>query len=148
MAKKKKRKNAKQKKFEYTEELTGLILLILSVLSIPPTPLGFVGQIVASFAMFLVGTAYQILLLLILIIGLYLIVKRSWPNFFTSKLVGFYSLCLGFLVLSHISYVTQNSGDVLIIVKDTIDNLLANFSNTMNATPLTLNGAGVFGAMF
>ena len=148
MAKKKKRKNAKQKKFEYTEELTGLILLILSVLSIPPTPLGFVGQIVASFAMFLVGTAYQILLLLILIIGLYLIVKRSWPNFFTSKLVGFYSLCLGFLVLSHISYVTQNSGDVLIIVKDTIDNLLANFSNTMNATPLTLNGAGVIGAMF
>lgn len=148
MAKKKKRKNAKQKKFEYTEELTGLILLILSVLSIPPTPLGFVGQIVASFAMFLVGTAYQILLLLILIIGLYLIVKRSWPNFFTSKLVGFYSLCLGFLVLSHISYVTQNSGDVLIIVKDTIDNLLANFSNTMNATPLTLNGAGVIGAIF
>ena len=148
MAKKKKRKNAKQKKFEYTEELTGLILLILSVLSIPPTPLGFVGQIVASFAMFLVGTAYQILLLLTLIVGLYLIVKRSWPNFFTSKLVGFYSLCLGFLVLSHISYVTQNSGDVLIVVKDTIDNLLANFSNTMNAIPLTLNGAGVIGAIF
>ena len=148
MAKKKKRKNAKQKKFEYTEELTGLILLILSVLSIPPTPLGFVGQIVASFAMFLVGTAYQILLLLTLIVGLYLIVKRSCPNFFTSKLVGFYSLCLGFLVLSHISYVTQNSGDVLIVVKDTIDNLLANFSNTMNATPLTLNGAGVIGAIF
>ena len=148
MAKKKKRKNAKQKKFEYTEELTGLILLILSILSIPPTPLGFVGQIVASFAMFLVGTAYQILLLLTLIVGLYLIVKRSWPNFFTSKLVGFYSLCLGFLVLSHISYVTQNSGDVLIVVKDTIDNLLANFSNTMNAIPLTLNGAGVIGAIF
>jgi len=147
MAKKKRRKNTKQKKFEYTEELTGLILLILSILSIPPIPLGFVGEIVASFAMFLVGTAYQILLLLTLILGLYLIIKRSWPNFFTTKLVGFYFLCLGFLVLSHISYVTENSGDVLIVVKDTIDNLLANFSNTMKAIPLTLKGAGVIGAV-
>lgn len=148
MAKKKKRKNENKKKFEYVEELTGLILLILSILSIPPTPLGFVGEIVASFAMFLVGTAYQILLLLTLIVGIYLIIKRSWPNFFTSRLVGFYCLCLGFLVLSHISYVTKNSGDVLIVIKDTIDNLLANFSNTMKAMPLTLKGAGIIGAVF
>ena len=89
--------------------------------------------------------AYQILLLLTLIVGLYLIVKRSWPNFFTSKLVGFYSLCLGFLVLSHISYVTQNSGDVLIIVKDTIDNLLANFSNKELTSVIIPNGVTIIG---
>ncbi len=148
MGKKKNRKDAKKKGFEYTEELIGLILIILSLLSIPPKPLGFVGEIVASFAMFLVGTAYQILILLTMIVGFYLILKRKWPNFFTSRLVGFYALCLGFLVLSHISYVSENEGDVLVVIKDTVDNLLSNFSNTMKAAPLTLKGAGIIGAMF
>jgi len=148
MAKKKKRKEDKKKSFEYTEELIGLILIILSVLSIPPEPLGFIGELVASFAMFLVGTAYQILIVLVLWLGFYLVVKRKWPNFFTSKKIGFYALCLGFLVLSHISYVSANEGDVLIVIKDTIDNLLMNFSNTLKAQPLTLKGAGVIGAIF
>lgn len=147
MAKKKKRKDSK-KGFEYTEELIGLVLIILSILSIPPKPLGFVGELVASFAMFLVGTAYQILLVLTLFVGTYLIVKRQWPKFITSRLVGFYSLCLGFLVLSHISYVSKNEGDVLVVLKDTVDNLLANFSSTMKAGALTLRGAGVIGAAF
>ncbi len=147
MAKNKRRKE-KKKGFEYTEELTGLILIILSILGIPPKPLGFVGEIVASFAMFLVGTAYQILLLLVLFVGGYLIIKRQWPKFLTGRLVGFYSICLGFLVLSHISYVSKNEGDVLIVLKDTVDNLLANFSSTVNAAPLTLKGAGIIGAAF
>ncbi len=147
MAKRKKRKEAKNK-FEYTEELIGLILIILSILAIPPKPLGFVGEIVASFAMFLVGTAYQILLVIALWVGIYLVVKRKWPNFFTSRLIGFYALCLGFLVLSHVSYITANKGDVLVVIKDTIDNLLANFSNAINTTPLTLKGAGIVGAVF
>ncbi len=148
MAKKKKRKDAKKNKFEYTEELIGLVLIILSVLSIPPKPLGFVGEVVASFAMFLVGTAYQILIVLVLWLGLYLIVKRKWPSFFTSRKVGFYALCLGFLVLSHVSYITANEGDVLTVIKDTVDNLLTNFSNTLKAVPLTLKGAGIIGASF
>lgn len=148
MAKKKKRKDSKKQGFEYTEELTGLILIILAILGIPPQPLGFVGEIVASFAMFLVGTAYQILLVLVLFVGIYLIVKRKWPQFISSRLVGFYALCLGFLVLSHMNYVSQNQGDVLVVLKDTIDNLLANFSNAMKAAPLTLKGAGIIGAAF
>ncbi len=146
MAKKKKKKTGDKKKFEHWNELIGLILVIVSVLSIVPSPLGFIGEIGASFAMFLIGTWYQVFLLYTFIIGCYLIYKRKAPNFFTSRLIGLYSLLIGLLVLGHINYVKVNSNDVLIVFKDTIQNLLDNFSAIINGSVLTLKGAGVIGA--
>ena len=124
------------------------MFIIVSILSIVPEPLGFIGQIGASFAMFLIGTGYQILLLITLLLGFYLIYKREWPNFFTTKLIGFYILISGFVVLSHIGYVQEHTANVLVVFEETIDNLLINFSNILNGNGLTLKGAGIIGAAF
>ncbi len=148
MAKKKKKKDNGKKKFEHWNEIIGLMFIIASILSIVPEPLGFIGQIGASFAMFLIGTGYQILLLITLLLGFYLIYKREWPDFFTTRLIGCYILAIGFIVLSHIGYVKANTSDVLVVFQDTIDNLLANFSNILNGNLLTLKGAGIIGAFF
>ena len=40
---------------------------------------------IASFAIFLVGVLYNPLLVVLLILGAYLIINRSWPNLFTTK---------------------------------------------------------------
>lgn len=148
MAKKKKKKDTGKKKFEHWTEIIGLILILVSILSIVPEPMGFIGQIGASFAMFLIGTGYQILLLATLFLGFYLIYKRAWPDFFTTRLIGIYILAIGLIVLSHIGYVKSNTNDVLVVFQDTIDNLLANFSNILNGNILTLKGAGIIGAAF
>ncbi len=148
MAKKKKKKDTGKKKFEHWNEIIGLVFIIASILSIVPEPLGFIGQIGASFAMFLIGTGYQILLLITLLLGFYLIYKREWPDFFTTRLIGCYILAIGFIVLAHIGYVKANTSDVLVVFQDTIDNLLANFSNILNGNLLTLKGAGIIGAFF
>jgi len=146
MAKKKRKKSPSKKKFEHWTEIIGLVFIIVSILSIVPEPMGFIGQIGASFAMFLIGTGYQILLLATLILGFYLIYKREWPDFFTSRLIGVYILAIGFMVLSHIGYVKANTNDVVVVFKDTVDNLLANFSNILGGSILTLKGAGIVGA--
>lgn len=146
MAKKKKKKDTGKKKFEHWTEIIGLVLIIVSILSIVPEPMGFIGQIGASFAMFLIGTGYQILLLITLILGFYLIYKRDWPDFFTTRLIGSYILAVGLIALSHIGYVKVNANDILVVFQDTIDNLLANFSNILNGSILTLKGAGIIGA--
>lgn len=148
MAKKKRKKDTGKKKFEHWTEIIGLVLILVSILSIVPEPMGFIGQIGASFAMFLIGTGYQILLLITLILGFYLIYKREWPDFFTTRLIGLYILAIGFIVLSHIGYVKANTNDVMVVFQDTIDNLLANFSNILNGNVLTLKGAGIIGAAF
>ncbi len=146
MAKRKKKKESAKKSFEHWTELIGLMMIIISILSIVPEPLGIIGQIGASFAMFLIGTGYQILLLITLILGFYVVYKREWPDFFTSRLIGFYVIVVGLIVLSHLNYVTANHGDILIVFQDTVDNLLENFSNSLNGNVITLKGAGIIGA--
>lgn len=146
MAKRKKKKDNGTKKFEHWNELIGLALIVISILSIVPTPLGFVGEIGASFSMFLIGTWYQIFLLFIFILGCYMVYKRKLPNFLSGRLVGLYFLAIGLMVLAHINYVKANNGDILIVFKETLDNLLENFTNSVNGNPITLKGAGIFGA--
>lgn len=146
MAKKKKRKETKKAGFDHTEEITGIVLIILAILSIVPKPFGFVGEITASFAMFLIGTGYQILLLAMLILGGYLVWKKEWPNFFTNRLIGLYCVLMGLIVLAHINFVTENQGDSLVVIKETVNNLMSNFNHIMKGTPLTLKGAGIIGA--
>lgn len=146
MAKKKTKKEEKKKKFEHAEELIGLSFIVLSILSIVPKPFGMVGQIVASFAMFLIGTGYQLLLLAVFVVGCYLLWKKEWPDFFSSRLIGIYCVLIGLIVLAHINYVTENSGDVLVIIKETINNLMSNFNRIRTGHLLTLKGAGIIGA--
>jgi len=72
MAKRKKKKKKEEKKFEHWNEVIGLFLIVLSILSIVPSPLGMIGEAGASFAMFLIGTWYQVLLFFVLILGCYI----------------------------------------------------------------------------
>ena len=89
MAKKKKRKEPEKKGTGYQIELIGVILIVVAIIGcIPGT--GLVGNFVRNFAMFLVGPWYGILLLAVIAVGIYMIVKRDKPDFFTSKLIGLY----------------------------------------------------------
>lgn len=146
MAKRKKKKKQEVKKFEHWNEVIGLFLIVLSILSIVPTPLGIIGELGASFAMFLIGTWYQVLLLFVLFVGCYMVYKREVPNFFTGRLVGIYFLWAGLLILEHTTYVKANQNDVFAVFQLTIDNLVANFQNIIHGSALTLKGAGILGA--
>ena len=74
MAKRKRKKQTK-KGFEYKYEVLGIILLVASILGIGK--LGVVGKLISSFALFLVGSVYMILLLTCFIVGAYLLIKRE-----------------------------------------------------------------------
>ncbi len=148
MAKKKRKKQTK-KTFEYKSELIGLILLVLSVLGIGK--LGVAGEFVASFALFLVGSIYMVLLAVVFIVGGYLLIKREWPDFFSTKLIGLYILTIGFLVIMHQDFVLEHDGNVMLIFKTTMDQLVASFHGIMN-TGMLENwysvGGGIIGCIF
>ena len=63
MAKKKTKKEKKKNKFEYSNEIGGVIVILLGIIGILGT--GIVGNIVRSFAIFLVGTIYMMLLMVL-----------------------------------------------------------------------------------
>ena len=140
MAKKKKRKDDKKPSSGYSVELTGILLIAISIIGI--CQFGIVGNFLSGFASFLVGTAYNILLGCVFIIGIYMIVKRDKPDFFTSKLVGLYVICLALLILFHANYIKQLDLQGFEVIKETINNLMGAINGVEK-----IQGGGIFGAI-
>lgn len=141
MAKKKKRKEVKKEKSGYQVELVGLLLVLIAIIGFIPNT-GIVGNFISSFAIFLVGTWYNIILIAISVIGVYMMIKRDKPDFFTSKLIGLYIFILGILVLSHINYIENTDLKGFEIITETVNNFMLANTNKTNL------GGGIIGALF
>ncbi len=144
MAKRKRKKVVEEKSFKYASELIGVVFVLASILGIGKY--GPVGEMISSFAVFLVGTGYAVFLVLVFIVGGYMILKREKPKFFTTKLMGIYILSIGLLVWAHDKYLL-NDLDGMIVLENTVDNLVASFANI---TDLQINqtGGGIIGGGF
>ena len=153
MAKKKKKKNEEKKKFEYSNEVIGIILILASIIGIGAY--GPAGNFIRAFAIFLVGNIYIFLLMGLLILGGYLILKRKMPNFSNLRWIGFYIIVISFLVLLHVKYITLNTSEGTKIITDTFDNLLKAFDASSNkgmidslSYYISNSGGGMVGALF
>ena len=127
MAKKKKQRSEEKEGFQFTNEIVGLILMLLSVLGFGN--FGLVGSIVKKFAIFMFGSWYAIFLGLTLALGLFLLVKRGKPSYFSARMVGIYSLVIALLVFSHVNYIRENSLQIKDILSKTFDNIQASYAN-------------------
>ena len=153
MAKKKTKKDSEKKKFEYTNEVVGIILILAAIIGIGAY--GPAGNFIKSFAVFLVGNIYPFLLFGLLILGGYLIVKRKTPNLLSLRWIGFYILVISFLVLLHLKYIEVHSQEGIKIITETFNNLLKAFDNTGNTNivdtisyAISNSGGGMIGAIF
>ena len=153
MAKKKKKKEEEKKKFEYSNEVIGIILILASIIGIGAY--GPAGNFIRSFSIFLVGNIYIFLLVGVLVLGGYLIVKRKSPNFGNLRWIGFFIVIISFLILLHLKYVTLNSQEGIKIITDTFDNLLKTFSASTSegiietiSKSISNSGGGMIGALF
>ena len=148
MAKKKKKKEVK-KSFDHMEELYGVLLILCAILGMGKY--GPVGRFITSFAVFLFGSISMVFLLTLLIIGGYLVIERKYPDFFTTKLVGIYIFTLGFLILMHREFVASNNGNMMLIFKETINQLVTAFHSIMSTGALSdmfAVGGGIIGGVF
>ncbi len=141
MAKKKKRKETKKKGTGYQTELIGLLLVLIAIIGFIPKT-GVVGNFISGFAVFLVGTWYNPLLVAVMVIGIYMMIKREKPDFFTSKLIGLYIFMIAILIFSHIKYIQNEELKGFQIIVETVNNFMASPNNRINL------GGGVLGAFF
>ena len=138
MAKKKKRKEEK-KPASYQVELLGMVLLLVSIIGI--CEFGIVGTFFKCFAAFLIGEWYILLFILLSIVGVYMIIKRDKPNYFTSKLIGLNIKLISLLILLHVPYGQYEGFE---IIKRTFENLGAFIKNPESR----LFGGGIIGGLF
>ena len=141
MAKKKTRKNTKKDNaFKYSNEIIGLVIVLISIIGF--CGYGIVGSLIRGFGVFLAGSWYQVILVAMFICGIYMMVKRAMPNFWTSRLVGLYLIFLAILLFSHLSYVIE-LGDGIDIIKENIDNFMISLKSIDS-----VDGGGIIGALF
>ncbi len=141
MPKKKTKKTIKKDSNNYSVELIGILLIIIAIIGIIPGT-GVVGNFISNFSAFLVGTWYNVLLILIMIIGAYMIVKRDKPDFFTSKLIGLYIFIIGILILSHLPYIEEGKLEGIKVINETINKFMSSASSRSNL------GGGLIGSCF
>lgn len=152
MAKKKKSKASEKESFQYSVEITGLILILIGLIGFGFGP---VGSIIKRFAMFLVGGwAWIFLLILILYLGTYMLFKRKLPKFMSQKLIGLYVLIIVILVSSHFGFIRECKTPTDIF-QSTIDQYMDRISTIGTNTALFTSGdtsieigGGMIGAIF
>ena len=87
MAKKKKRKETKKKDTGYKVELIGLLLILIAIIGFIPNT-GPVGEFISDFSVFLVGTWYNLLLAALMVVGVYMMIKREVLSIMSSTVRG------------------------------------------------------------
>ena len=138
MAKKKKRKTDETSSFQYSVELTGLILVLIGIIGFG---FGIVGAFIKKFAMFLVGEFWWGILLLLIYLGTMMLIKRKLPKFFSSKLVGLYILFTMILVLAHYTFIKTNI-NLTSVINATKDNYMERISTINGTGPILSSGQG------
>lgn len=138
MAKKKQKKE--KEKFEYSNEIIGVILILLSIIGM--LGYGRAGNFIRSFAVFLVGVAYFPLLLIFLILGCYLIVKRKSPKMVSRTSFGIYLIIIAVLTLFHLEYLDKLEGTK--VITETFKSVMLAFKS---ASVIKNCGGGMAGAI-
>lgn len=142
MAKKKTSKTSTKKNDSYAAELWGVLLVLIAVMGFGG--FGPVGNVIKGFAIFLMGTWYVLVLLGCLLTGVYMLVKRKSPKYFTIRLIGIYMIIAAALVYSHMEYAVKENLDGVKIISNTVDTFMD--AGIINYT--ANSGGGIIGAIF
>ena len=149
MAKRKRKKSTKKQKLELKIEVYAVLLIIISIIGLGK--LGPVGRFIASFSVFASGSAYMITLILLLIVGIYTFFKGEWPEFLSTKFLGFYMLAIGLLSFMHWDFISQNDGNASLIFRETLNELSKGFNSIMQTGSISESisvGGGFIGGIF
>ena len=146
---KRKRKRQKKQQPEIAIELYAVLLIIIAILGIGK--LGPAGRFIASFGLFMTGSIYMVFIFSLFIIGVYALIKREWPDFFSTKMFGIYLLVIGVLTLMHWEFVSLNNENASLIFSETMDQLVKGFNSLMATGYIeeTIGvGGGIIGGLF
>ena len=149
MAKRKKKKSKKTSSIETSIELYAILIIFITIIGLGK--LGPVGKIITSFSLFLTGSAYMLFLILMLVLGVYIFIKKEWPDFFTTKMLGLYLFIIGLLTFMHWDFISQNNGNASLIFRETLDCLVKGFNSIMatgTVSDMVSVGGGIIGGVF
>ena len=144
---KRKKKKEEKKENSYKTELYGLFLVLFSIIGIGE--FGIIGKGIVAFASFLAGAYGKVILALVFVDGLYRIIKRTKPKYFTSsRLWGLYLILIAVLVLAHTSYLKGGTESIKDVWNHTYTNFVTAIQNIKKPEYSYVVGGGIIGGIF
>ncbi|WP_277679905.1 FtsK/SpoIIIE family DNA translocase [Gracilibacillus dipsosauri] len=147
----KKRKNRRSKRKLRTGlkfELIGILFISLAIFSsgLSAIAQGFIPRWLEQISKLIFGFWFTIPALFLFGLGIYLMVKRKWPNFFHTKLIGFYIIFGSVLLFTHVQRyeAIMTSSFEPSIIKATWNHFTLYLSGDVNSSYL---GGGMVGAI-
>ena len=146
MAKRKKKKETK-KNFTLSIEVYSIILVLIGVLGI--CGYGPCGKLICAFFAFLFGGLYLVPLIAIILIGIYLMFAKHYPDFLSSKIIGLVLTLIGLLVVFHVSYVTDGVTwrDIISNTFNEVVNVFSIVEGTLREAAFKNIGGGMLGGL-
>lgn len=149
MAKKRKTSKKQEKKeVSYSVELIGILLILIGIIGFGFGP---VGLLIKKFAMFLMGEWWILVLGLLLYMGGYMLIMRTLPRFFSTRLLGLYILLIVLFVGAHFGYIQNyEPGQIIDNTITTYQSRIATIksdASILSSGQKSLNiGGGIIGA--
>lgn len=145
--KQKKSKNKISRQFKY--ELYGILFVLLAIFGSGAGSIsdGLITSWLENSLRFLFGFWYMVASITLLIIGVYLMIKRKIPQLLTRKTLGLFIIFLGLLLISHIDQYHQYLTAVEdgSIIRMTWQHYIDYLNGNVTASAL---GGGMTGAIF
>ena len=141
-----KRGRKKKTVFKYSKQLLGVFLILISIFGLGN--LGAVGKFIHFAFIALVGClAFYILAICLIILGIILVVKGDDFDFFSIRMMGFYLLFLGVIIVFHHAFFDKG---VMVGVNTTMEHLTKTYHLIMDGKIITnyfYCGGGVIGGV-
>ncbi|MBF2601196.1 DNA translocase FtsK [Listeria welshimeri] len=134
-------RSKKKKSASFRIEITGIVLIAIGLIGI--LQLGFIGRGFFALAEMFVGLLSYVLLAGIVILGVYMVIRRKMPRLFSKRLVGIYLIVLGFLTYIHMYFIIHHLGANAPVVSSTWKLVL---ENLFRPNQVSFVGAGMIGA--
>ena len=139
----------KKKQLSVRPEVYAILFIIAAIVGIGK--LGIVGKVLVASSIFLTGTIYIVFLILLFILGIYIFINGDWPEFFSTKMLGFYLFIIGLLTFLHWDFILDLNGNASLVFKKTLTELV-NISKTMlefgTINNISASGGGIIGGVF
>jgi DNA segregation ATPase FtsK/SpoIIIE, S-DNA-T family len=103
LAKRKKKNGSLTVQLKY--ELYGILILIFSIIALSEQ--GSVARSLTYLFRFFIGVFDWVIPVIFIYIGLYAMIKRSWPNRWSARKSGWLLVLTGFLIMNHITMFQQ-----------------------------------------
>lgn len=145
--KRKRKKSTKSSKL-LKYELLGLLYIFLAIFGSGASAIseGAIPGWLEHFFHFFFGIWYFVASVFLFVTGIVLLIKRKYPNYFTRKMVGFYILFAGVLLVTHVQIYEPIIGENqnISVLASTWDSFLSYIGGQV---PSSQTGGGMVGAI-